>query len=378
MSENHLQAMLKQSDGTQLHKGTMLRHYIVSLRYQHPGEAFPIPSSRELVAMFGVARSTATLELKSMVEDGIIIGKRGIGTFTNPVQEYIFPQAQHSLPLAGLLCGDGRIFFHDKYSWSMIAQTGLELTMHHCNVNYITGSFERTSIDDIVINFKRLGLNAVVWIHPPSQIAQIAERLRSMGIALLTAETPVPGFSGVGFDIAHFSRDIAGRLLKEGRRSIAVVPSHGVTQEMEQVFSEVYREAGEDLEIRRYFRFPQKPNMQDLIQDLREGRIPDAIYAHGFYSIHVYQALAASGIPPERCRLVATRHCWPGDGFRGLLLAYPWEQHARTLAALTIMELGASGRGAAQYRRIPCDVIPVESAEDEERVKPPPLPDLSN
>lgn len=369
--------MLKQPDGAQLHKSTMLRHYIVSLRYQHPGEAFPVPSSRELAEMFGIARSTVTLEQKAMTEDGIIIGKRGMGTFTNPALEYIFPQGQKALPLIGLLCGDGRMFFHDSYSWNLIAQIGQELTLHQCNINYITGSFERSSEEEIVTNFKRLGLNAVIWIHPPPLIGEIAKRLKAAGIALLTGEKQLPGFSGAGYDIAQYSRRLAEHLLKEKRHSIAILPSHDFTQEIECTISDVYRAAGEELELQRYLRFPQKPNMEDFIRNLHEGKIPDAVYAHGFCSVQAYQALAANGISPEQCRLIVTRHCWPGAGFRGLVVAYTWEQYARTLAALTLMELKASGGATPQYRSIPCDVVAVETAEDELRVMPPPLPDLS-
>ena len=245
--------MLKQPDGTQLHKSAMMRHYIVGLRYRHPGEAFPIPSSRELAEMFGIARSTVTLELKAMTEDGIIIGKRGIGTFTNPMLEYIFPQGQKALPLIGLLCGDGRMFFHDSYSWNLISQIGQELTLRQCNVNYITGSFKCSSAEEIVTNFKRLGLNAVIWSLPPPQIGEIAKRLKASGIALLTGEKQVPGFSGTGYDIAQYSRRLAEHLLKEKRHSIAILPSHDFTQEIECTISDVYRAAGEELELPAMF-----------------------------------------------------------------------------------------------------------------------------
>ena len=69
--------MSLQPDGTAAREGVRIRHYIVSLRYRNPGKAFRIPTSVELAKMFGVARSTVTLELKALTEDGIIIGKRG-------------------------------------------------------------------------------------------------------------------------------------------------------------------------------------------------------------------------------------------------------------------------------------------------------------
>ena len=74
--------MSLQPDGTAAREGVRIRHYIVSLRYRNPGKAFRIPTSVELAKMFGVARSTVTLELKALTEDGIIIGKRGVAPGT--------------------------------------------------------------------------------------------------------------------------------------------------------------------------------------------------------------------------------------------------------------------------------------------------------
>ena len=135
-------------------------------------------------------------------------------------------------------------------------------------------------------------------------------------------------------------------------------------------------------DARHSFKVTEVANMGEVETALEQcaaaGVLPDAVYAHGFCSVQAYQALAANGISPEQCRLIVTRHCWPGAGFRGLVVAYTWEQYARTLAALTLRELKAPGEVTPQYCSIPCDVVAVETAEDEQRIMPPPLPDLSS
>ena len=185
--------MSLQPDGTAAREGVRIRHYIVSLRYRNPGKAFRIPTSVELAKMFGVARSTVTLELKALTEDGIIIGKRGVGTFTNPAIEYIFPETEHASPLIGLLCGDGQRFFYEHYAWSMLARTGLELTQRQCNVSYVSGPFNAGEISE---SFLRTGLSGGVWISPPEWAAEPCERLAEAGIPVVTGEQELPGIPG--------------------------------------------------------------------------------------------------------------------------------------------------------------------------------------
>ena len=189
--------MSLQPDGTAAREGVRIRHYIVSLRYRNPGKAFRIPTSVELAKMFGVARSTVTLELKALTEDGIIIGKRGVGTFTNPAIEYIFPETEHASPLIGLLCGDGQRFFYEHYAWSMLARTGLELTQRQCNVSYVSGPFNAGEISE---SFLRTGLSGGVWISPPEWAAEPCERLAEAGIPVVTGEQELPGIPGAGYD----------------------------------------------------------------------------------------------------------------------------------------------------------------------------------
>ena len=74
--------MEKEGKKTPQKEGLKIRHYIMNLIYRHPKESVMIPSSKELAKMFGVARSTVTLELKALVAEHYLEGKRGIGTFT--------------------------------------------------------------------------------------------------------------------------------------------------------------------------------------------------------------------------------------------------------------------------------------------------------
>ena len=55
-----------------------IRHYVMGILYHAGNTSVQIMSSRELAAHFGIARSTVSLALKELVDDGFLIPKRGI------------------------------------------------------------------------------------------------------------------------------------------------------------------------------------------------------------------------------------------------------------------------------------------------------------
>ncbi len=362
--------MPMQPDGTVAREGTRIRHYIVSLRYHHPGEAFKIPGSLELAKMFGVARATVTQELKTMVEEGIIIGKRGIGTFTNPTMEYLFPEAEQALPLVGLICGDGRMFFHDHYTWSMLSRVGLELSLRRCTVSYITGPFSSDG-GELLENFRRIRLSGLVWVSPPETLGAQAERFAEAGIPLVTAGGEVHGVPGTGYDSRENGRRIGRMLLADGCRSIAILLAHRNTERLESGIADVYHEAGRELEFRRYLRFPEKPGVEEFGREIRAGEVPDAVYAHGFSSVQAWKLLRENQVSPERCRLIVNRHSYPGPDFRGILISYPEELLGRSLARQMLCAL--RGEPEPDYCWIPCEVTRIRTDAEARAAMPPEL-----
>ena len=360
--------MSLQPDGTAAREGVRIRHYIVSLRYRNPGKAFRIPTSVELAKMFGVARSTVTLELKALTEDGIIIGKRGVGTFTNPAIEYIFPETEHASPLIGLLCGDGQRFFYEHYAWSMLARTGLELTQRQCNVSYVSGPFNAGEISE---SFLQTGLSGGVWISPPEWAAEPCERLAEAGIPVVTGEQELPGIPGAGYDFEETGCRIGRMLLDEGCRSIAILLSHEVTDLVKDGIVRAYREAGAEPEFRLYYRFPEQPGLEQFGRDVAAGDVPDAVYAHGYSSVRAWKTLNDNRIPPGRCRLIVNRHSLPGPDFRGILFTHPEEAHAEALAGQLISRLRGE-EPQPRFCRIPCDVCRIRTPEDAPVFLPPP------
>ena len=61
-----------------------IRRYMMNVIYRANGQSVQVPTILELSRKFGVSRPTVSKAMKALTEEGYIIGKRGIGSFTNP------------------------------------------------------------------------------------------------------------------------------------------------------------------------------------------------------------------------------------------------------------------------------------------------------
>ena len=61
-----------------------IRHYVVGVIYNAGERSVQIMSSRDLAKYFNIARSTVSIALKELVDQGYLIPVKGKGYFTNP------------------------------------------------------------------------------------------------------------------------------------------------------------------------------------------------------------------------------------------------------------------------------------------------------
>ena len=71
-----------------------VRSYIYNLVFKSDGGNVRIPSENELCELFNVSRVTVRGALKALVDDRILIARRGMGTYVNPkyISEFSYPR----------------------------------------------------------------------------------------------------------------------------------------------------------------------------------------------------------------------------------------------------------------------------------------------
>ncbi len=158
---------MKKSYQDGIPENVRIRHYIMSLLYHGGMKSIQLPSSTQLSKEFGIARSTVLLALKQLREEGYIIGKHGIGVFTNPRYRWRSPGTKK---LVGLLNSSGDCFYYEKERWEGLAAIGNALTDANYNVRILNVNINNRQ--ELRCNLEKQSLDALVMIHADSGIAK--------------------------------------------------------------------------------------------------------------------------------------------------------------------------------------------------------------
>lgn len=98
-----------------------IRRYVMNLILRAGKDPVQIPTINELSEKFSVSRPTVSKAMKELTSEGYIIGRRGIGSFTNPAK--IFPASfGRKQPLIGITLGNGLMVHLDKYYANILAE----------------------------------------------------------------------------------------------------------------------------------------------------------------------------------------------------------------------------------------------------------------
>ncbi|UKI32296.1 MAG: GntR family transcriptional regulator [Lentisphaeria bacterium] len=210
--------------GIPLREGLKIRHYIFNLVLRHPGESVKVPSSWELAKHFGIARSTVTLAYKALMEEGILIGRPGIGTFLAPRYSQGLSSNGAVYPLIGLLTNLGNNLSYGSHQWGLMAAAGSNLTFgDSCQVRPVplSGSLE-TMKKELEQNY----LAALVWITPPEDQFLLLQEVSQCLPTVILGRT-VKDINSVALDYEEESYQNGKRLLAEGRKKFWAINMSG-------------------------------------------------------------------------------------------------------------------------------------------------------
>ncbi len=333
-------AMRKESKKIPQKEGLKIRHYIMNLIYRHPEESVMIPSSNELAKMFGVARSTVTLELKALVAERYLEGRRGIGTFTRHLN--FVPSRGKMPPLIGLLAGDGKYFYYPHQVWSVLATCGMALTERGINIRPL--NLFGVNNEDLKEELESMYLGGLVWFDVNSARFPMIRSLEANGIPV-TAQIASGGRNAeAGIDSCRFDLYSAGVetgriLLREKRRSLFFLFENAMTKEFLDGIHEVYRNEGIPLECKCFF-WDQPGVFGEVEAELKKSP-PDALYVHGEHLATVRNILEKQG-NVSRIRLIAESHTVHEEEFHGILLEFPFRELGLRMAEQMAERLNSS------------------------------------
>ncbi len=303
-----------------------IRSYIMGLIYRHNRQSVQVPSSTELAAEFRVARRTARIALEGLVKEGWLIGKRGLGTYTNPARR--FTVQDEPVPLVGVIYGRGDNFFYDTPACLTITSLARAVAERGFNTR-LFAQLEHDA-DEVLAELMNSRLDGLLWASDSFPPEEMLQKLKDSGVKIVTVDRRVPGIGSICFDKAAAWRQVAERLIAEGRRRITmpVVESrysdpvidqlqagfraHGVTPELNLL-------RGEIMEL---------PKM--LREVLTATELPEVLCVGPGGAVVVRQ-LGVDFI--DGCRLVVNESCAGSPDLPALVVERPFPEAARAAVA---------------------------------------------
>ncbi|MHA6618432.1 substrate-binding domain-containing protein [Pseudonocardia sp. DLS-67] len=181
----------------------------------------PFITQREIVERFGVSTTTAVRALNELVADGVVVRRRGRGTF---VAERDAPRRAAGTGLTGLayVSPDLRGGIHDS---EVLAGLSVETAAlgHQLTVAHSSGAAHEVEVLRTVVAG---GAGAVVlFAHDRSAAAGVIEELRREGVVVVLVDRYLPGLptDAVLFDDFAIGYDVTSAMIDRGHRSMAVL-----------------------------------------------------------------------------------------------------------------------------------------------------------
>lgn len=300
-----------------------IRRYVVNQIYKAHGKSVQIPTILELAKQFHVSHATVSKAMKELTNEGFIIGKRGIGSFTNPRMS--IPRGTRKLPVIGILMGDGMGVHFDKYLAPILAQMLQQMVYLPATVHLLTlGSLEPDIIYREIVNEQ---LDGLLWESPSERGIGVIQRLQKDGMPLVVLGRDLEGIPSAMFDFEAWGEECGRQLLKEGRKHIVLLPD---TSPWDRSFSgirKVYREAGIPLNENLFLK-DRFTCLDELRKVIAYGAPVDAVCNTLFAENEVNDVLLEMDPSlTKRCCLVQSSLAQPPHpGFHQIVYGLPFEK----------------------------------------------------
>lgn len=332
--------MIKQNNKSEPALYLQIRRYVVGLALDNEQKQRKLPSLGKLMALFKASRPTVCKAIRSLLDEGLVISKPGIGIFTSSGNHDLELMADVERPIiVGCIVGDGRFFglyssFARKLGQLLTHVTEFKIWMRPLNL--VSGS----SPEELLQELERERLDAVIALESSDTfnmpVLGALAMLKERGLKVVTGEVIRPEFTSVSMNYVTMGRLIGREMLARNENSIFFFPNMDPwTTELDGI-RQVFRDAGKTLDERYFIKeSDRKVNIgQILVEAVREN--PDlhfvCIKITPPYNLEKYLAEHAPDLF-EKCIFVYEKDDIASEGTRMKILGIkcPEEQYAMTI-----------------------------------------------
>ena len=330
-----------------------IRRHILNLTAKAGTESVQLPTALELSKQFGVCRQTVGKALKQLAEDHYVIGKPGLGTFTNPRKQFR-PNAWQKAQTIGIIVGDGMVIELDEYLAKLLAACLVEASMFPAYVRTINLTSAKPG--DVLRELRSESLDGLIWQNPPARFLPLLEQLRSEMAITVIGFLEGKTLHSVNFDLWRVGYDAGKALLKEGRKQILFLRDELPCSLSVAGLREAFREAGCELNEKLILK---GENVLEKLRLIFELGVPiDAL----FNSLYSYGSLAEIAKESDYDLSRTFQVCWDSTAghfpeFHGLVYSFDFATLAREAVALLRNQMEKK-RGSSESRLLPVPLTP--------------------
>ena len=147
-------------------------HRVMSIRLRTGNQAVRIPSSNELAREFGIARSSVRIALEQLIAEGILVTRKGSGTFINPKKTFFLHE---QATLIGLMVHNCNLFFYSQAIQRELACFFAELYQTKWNIRNVEATM--LTPDDVRMTIQHNYLDALLTFGASDFIVETANGL---------------------------------------------------------------------------------------------------------------------------------------------------------------------------------------------------------
>ena len=223
-----------------------IRHYVMGILYHAGNTSVQIMSSRELAAHFGIARSTVSLALKELVDDGFLIPKRGIGNFTNP-KMFSALRKDTMPPLIGIVLESGRNFYVGKSGWDSLRPTCDAVIREGYNLRCL--QLSETDEDKVFEEIMHSQVDALIWIDYVALKESLMKRFADTGLPVICDNFGFSQVDTVVYDTDSASYEIGREFAERNVTAILYTYPEWFVKHDLRMIKQAFRDAGKECRI---------------------------------------------------------------------------------------------------------------------------------
>lgn len=325
-----------------------IRHYVVGVIY-HAGErSVQIMSSRNLAKQFGMARSTVSIALKELIDQGYLIPVRGKGNFTNP-RKIMTPLPEKMPPLILLVHSDGRSFYYGSQEWESISTIGKAVTDAGCFFRQLT--LTSTDEEDLYREIMGAQADGLIWIDSLPAKESLLRRLSESGLPVVSDSISVSSVNTVVFDTRSACRKIGERLARERKTNLLYCLGEWYRENDLPPIREAFAEAGIPLQV-TFCDSSEGPLEREVLSRYLLEKRWDAVFSQPQHIPLLEHTIAQLGIePPELLARLRMKHA----GEEKLEFRFPFYERAEKTVK-RMMEL-LNGDQSVRRIQIPMKLV---------------------